>query len=224
MAYIHHFIFNNFQENTYIIWDETHEAVIIDPGCYYPEEKSDLKKFIEGKKLNVVLLLNTHGHLDHVFGNKWVKETYGVPFLAHRDDELFLKRMKETAAMYGFGVEESPLPDRYLEEGDEVKFGKTTLQVIHAPGHSPGSVCFVSREDAFLIGGDVLFEGSIGRFDLPGGNYETLMKSIGNKLMRLPDDMRVYSGHGSMTTIGAERKNNPFLLEYEIESKKISAG
>jgi glyoxylase-like metal-dependent hydrolase (beta-lactamase superfamily II) len=220
MVNIHQFIFNNFQENTYILWDETGECVIIDPGCYYPEEKEDLAKYIAAKELKPVLLLNTHCHLDHVFGNKWVKEKFGIPLLAHPGDEFFLKNMKETAAMYGFGIEESPMPDRHLEDGGEVTFGKSKLRVIHTPGHSPGGVCFVNDDAGFIIGGDVLFQGSIGRFDLPGGNYETLMESIFTRLLIFPDTMKVYNGHGPATTVGTERRTNPFLLEYELESKK----
>jgi len=219
MIHLHQFVFNDFQENTYLLWDETRECAIIDPGCFYHNEKEDLKKFIEGKNLNPVLLLNTHCHIDHVFGNKNVKETYQIPFLAHRDDEFFLQRMTTTGQIYGLSVESSPLPDKFLNEGDEVKFGNTILKVIHTPGHSPGGICFYHEESSTLIGGDVLFQGSIGRFDLPGGNYETLMRSITKKLFLLPDETKVYTGHGSMTTIGEEKRMNPFVLEYEAEMK-----
>jgi glyoxylase-like metal-dependent hydrolase (beta-lactamase superfamily II) len=219
MIHLHQFIFNDFQENTYVIWDETNECVIIDAGCYYENERNDLKKFIEGKNLKPVLLLNTHCHLDHVFGNKWVKETFQIPYYAHTDDLFLLHGMMTTARLYGFQIDLSPDPDHSLTEGEEVKFGNSSLKVLHTPGHSPGSVSLYSESNGFVIGGDVLFNGSIGRVDLPGGNYETLMQNITTKLLTLPEETKVYSGHGTVTTIGAEKRMNPFVLEYEAEMK-----
>ena len=219
MIHLHHFIFNDFQENTYVLWDETNECAIIDPGCYYENEREDFKKFIEGKNLKPVLLVNTHCHLDHVFGNRWVKETFQIPFYAHCDDVFLLHGMAATARMYGFPVELSPDPDHFLNEGDEIKFGHASLKVLYTPGHSPGSVSLYSETENFVIGGDVLFQGSIGRTDLPGGNYETLMQSITGKLLMLPEKTKVYNGHGPVTTIGAEKRMNPFVLEYESEMK-----
>lgn len=218
MIQLHQFVFNDFSENTYVLWDETNECVIVDPGCYYANEREDLKKFIEGKKLRPVLL-NTHCHVDHVFGNKWVKENFSVPFYAHQADLFLLNAAAATGSIYGLFVEPSPQPDRFIREGEEISFGNSTLKIFEAPGHSPGSVCFYNEEEKLLISGDVLFQGSIGRFDLPGGDYETLMQSIFNKLMILPDEVKVYSGHGPVTTIGAERRTNPFVLEYEAEMK-----
>ncbi|MCY7411194.1 MAG: MBL fold metallo-hydrolase [Chitinophagales bacterium] len=234
MIQLHQFIFNDFQENTYVLWDETNECIVIDPGCYYEEERNDLQKFIEGKNLKPVLLLNTHCHIDHVFGNKWVKEKYKVPFYCNQKELYLLNALEATGKMYGMHVAPSPQPDRLIDESDEIKFGNTTLKIFFTPGHSAGSVCFyydenntntvsysgLSTQDSrLIISGDVLFQNSIGRFDLPGGDYETLMQSIFNKLMILPDEVKVYSGHGPATTIGVERRNNPFLLEY-AEAKK----
>jgi hydroxyacylglutathione hydrolase len=219
MIQLHQFIFNDFSENTYVLWDETLECVIIDPGCYNANEREDLKKFIEGKKLHPVLLLNTHCHLDHVFGNKWVKENFNVPFYAHQADLFLLNAAVATGNMYGLFVEPSPQPDRFIREGETISFGNSVLKILEAPGHSPGSVCFYGEKEKLLISGDVLFQGSIGRFDLPGGDYETLMQSIFSKLLILPEDVKVYSGHGPVTSIGTERGANPFVLEYKSEMK-----
>jgi glyoxylase-like metal-dependent hydrolase (beta-lactamase superfamily II) len=220
MLNIHHFIFNDFLENTYVIWDETHEAVIIDPGCYYENEKEDLKKFIAGKSLKPVLLLNTHCHIDHIFGNKWVKDIYGIDFFTNQKEVVVLNTASGIGKMYGLYVEPSPAPDRFLDEGDEVRFGQSVLKVLFTPGHSPGSISFYASGEKFLVGGDVLFQSSIGRTDLPGGDYETLMQSIFNKVLVLPDEVTVHSGHGPATTIGEERANNPFILEYAQEVKR----
>lgn len=220
MINIHHFVFNDFLENTYVLWDETNECVIIDPGCYDPSERSDLEKFIEGKNLKPVLLLNTHCHIDHVLGNKWVKEKYAIDLLIHQKEVVVLNNAESIGKMYGIYVAPSPVPDRFLSEGEKVTFGNSMLEIFFTPGHSPGSISFYSENDKFVIGGDVLFQSSIGRTDLPGGSYQVLMESIFNKLLVLPDDVVVYSGHGPETTIGEERKNNPFVLEYAAEMQK----
>ena len=220
MINVHHFVFNDFLENTYVLWDETNECVIIDPGCYYPNERSDLENFIEGKGLKPVLLLNTHCHIDHVLGNKWVKEKYEIDLLIHQKEVVVLNSAESIGKMYGIYVEPSPTPDRFLAEGEKVTFGNSMLDVFFTPGHSPGSISFYSENDKFVMGGDVLFQSSIGRTDLPGGSYQLLMESIFNKLLILPDDVVVYSGHGPSTTIGEERKNNPFVLEYATEIQK----
>lgn len=217
MLQLHPFIFNDFQENTYLLWDETNECIIIDPGCYYENERSDIEKFIKGKNLKPVLLLNTHCHIDHVFGNRWVKEKFSIPFYCHQKDLPMLNALESTGKMYGMAVEKSPQPDQLIDEGEVIHFGNSELQIFFTPGHSSGSICFYSAIDKMIISGDVLFQQSIGRFDLPGGDYETLMQSIIKKLLSLPDEVRVYSGHGPATTIGAERRNNPFILEYMAE-------
>lgn len=211
MITIQSFTFNPIQENTYVLFDETKECVIIDPGCYDERERTILKKFISDNNLKPVKLLNTHCHLDHIFGNNFISNFYNLNLEINKKDEPILEAFLVTANLYGMNAEPSPSPSNYLEEGDIVKFGNSQLEILFTPGHSPGSICFYNRENKFIIAGDVLFYGSIGRSDLPGGNHEILINSIQTKLMTLDDDFKVYSGHGSTTTIGFERKNNPFL-------------
>ena len=210
MLSVHFFEFNPLQENTYILYDETGEAVIIDPGCYEQQEKKSLDQFVLSKKLNVKYLLNTHCHVDHVLGNDHVKETYKVPFLIHEIELPILKAVRSYAGNYGFVNYHEALPDQYLKEGDRVKFGNTELLVLFLPGHSPGHIGFYCEKEKMVIAGDVLFQRSIGRTDLPGGNFETLINSIHQKLFTLPDDVVVYPGHGDATTIGEEKISNPF--------------
>lgn len=203
--------FNQFQENTYLLHDDTKECVVIDPGCYEKHEREQLKKYIQDNNLKVVRLLNTHCHIDHVLGNKFVANTYNVDLEIHPDDEQTLRSVPVYAPAYGFPMYEEQLPAKFLKEGDTVKFGNTELEVIFAPGHAPGHVVFYNRSEKILIGGDVLFNESIGRTDLPGGDFNTLIQSIKTKLFTLPDDVTVYCGHGPETTIGHEKKYNPFL-------------
>jgi hydroxyacylglutathione hydrolase len=210
MVQIQTFTFNPFTENTYVVFDETGEGVIIDPGCYERTERDALTQFIESNKLTIKYLLNTHCHIDHVLGNFFVKEKYKVPFLIHSKDEPVLKAVKTYAPNYGFPAYTAALPDSYLEENDIVNFGNTTLRVMFLPGHAPGHVGFYHEESQSLISGDVLFEQSIGRTDLPGGNFDTLISSIQQKIFALPDEVTVYPGHGDTTTVGAEKVSNPF--------------
>jgi hydroxyacylglutathione hydrolase len=203
--------FNQFQENTYLLHDDTNECVVIDPGCYEKYEREQLKKYIADNNLKVVRLLNTHCHIDHVLGNKFVANTYNVELEIHPDDEQTLRSVPVYAPAYGFPMYEEQLPAKFFKEGDTVKFGNTELEVIFAPGHAPGHVVFYNRSEKILIGGDVLFQESIGRTDLPGGDFDTLIQSIRTKLFTLPDDVTVYCGHGPETTIGHEKKYNPFL-------------
>jgi len=210
MLQIKKFEFNPFEENTYVLYDDTKKCVIIDPGCYEQAEKDELTDFLDSSGLKVELLLNTHCHIDHILGNWFVKTRYNVPFMIHRLDEVVLKAGKVIAPNYGFHQYQEVLPDSYLEEGTAVQFGNTELQVIFVPGHAPGHVAFYHAESKTLIGGDVLFYNSIGRTDLPGGNHLTLIASIHNKLFKLPDDVAVYPGHGPKTSIGFEKKTNPF--------------
>ena len=211
MINVHYFTFNGFQENTYILSDETKECVIIDPGCYSNEEQQELASYIDEKGLKPVKLLNTHCHIDHVLGNSFVANKYNVGLEMHEKDLPTLHATPEYGHLYGFNIDKSPEPTVLLNEGDKVKFGNAELDVIFAPGHSAGHIVFVDTEQKFIIGGDVLFYGSIGRTDLPGGDYDTLINSIKTKLLPLADDFKVYSGHGQPTTIGFERENNPFL-------------
>ena len=210
MMTIQTFVFNPFQENTIVAFDETREAVVIDPGCYEPEERKKLDDFISTQKLTVKYLLNTHCHIDHVLGNDYVKEKYKVKLLIHAYDEPVLRAVKSYAPNYGFPGYRETLPDQFLKEGDTVQFGNTTLYVLFLPGHSPGHVGFYDREQKVILSGDVLFEGSIGRTDLPGGDFNTLIDSIHRKLFTLPDDVVVYPGHGRTTTLGEEKISNPF--------------
>ena len=203
--------FSPFQENTYVLYDDTKECVIIDPGCYSKAEKEELKNFITNAGLTPVKLLLTHAHLDHVFGNKYVFDTFGLQPILHKGEVGVLNSAAQVGAMYGVPTEPSPAPLSFLEEGDVVEFGTSKLEVLFTPGHSPASIAFYCRDNDFIIAGDVLFRGSIGRTDLPGGNFNTLIESIKTKLFPLDDKTTVYSGHGTETTIGWEKKTNPFL-------------
>jgi len=212
MITIQGFTFNLFEENTYILYDETKECVIIDPGCSNKSEQDDLLQFIKDEGLKPVRLLNTHCHIDHVFGNSYVAKKYNLGLEIHKEDLQTLHSLPHVSILYGLNAEESVEPASFLNEGDKIVFGNSSLDILFTPGHSPGSICFVSHADKLIIGGDVLFYGSIGRTDLPGGDHETLLNSIRTKLFVLDDDYAVFSGHGQETTIGFEKKNNPFLV------------
>ncbi len=211
MIHVEIFTFNPMQENTYLLWNEKSHAIIIDPGCYFTAEQETLEKFIKNKGLTPVQLLNTHCHLDHVFGNQWVNKNYHLELHIHRIEEKVLEFAPATGIMWGFGLDAYKGPFHFLEHGDKISFDEDKLEVIFTPGHSPGSICFYCKEQNFLIGGDVLFYESIGRTDLPGGNHQQLLNSIQKKLFVLPDETIVYPGHGPQTTIGHEKKYNPFL-------------
>lgn len=211
MVQVKGFVCNPYQENTYILFDESGECVIIDPGMYNASEQNSVISFIKENKLTPLLLLNTHCHIDHVLGNKFVCDTYNLFPQFHEGELPLLTAIPTYAPSMGIKYEVSPLPEKYLDSSGFVQFGKSRLEIIFAPGHSPAHICFLSREDNFLVGGDVLFYESIGRTDLPGGNYDTLIRSIKEKLFFLPDDCKVYPGHGPSTTIGYEKQNNPFL-------------
>lgn len=206
------FTFNPFQENTYLVYDETKEAVLIDAGCLMDDEKEQLKRYLVENKLVLKRLLNTHLHLDHQFGNRYVTETFGVMPEACKEDEFLLESVVAQARSFGFQVNEEAQPlGGYLLENQEIEFGDSKLVTLHVPGHSPGSMVFYSEDNSVIFAGDVLFKSSIGRTDLPKGDYATLISNITKKLMTLPDSTVVYSGHGPATTIGHERKNNPYL-------------
>ncbi|HET6992621.1 MAG TPA: MBL fold metallo-hydrolase, partial [Bacteroidia bacterium] len=202
MVTIKTFPFNPFYENTYVLSDETGECVIIDPGCHNAEEEQELKSYIEKSHLRPVKLLNTHCHIDHVFGNPFVSETWKLSLEINALEVKVLESFPMVCQMYGFNGKIQPEPVLTLEEGKQVKFGNTTLDIFFTPGHSPGSVCFYNAKEKFAISGDVLFQGSIGRSDLPGGSAAVLLNSIREKLFVLPDDVKIYSGHGGMTKIG----------------------
>lgn len=205
------FTFNPFSENTYILYDETSECIIIDPGCYDAEEKQEIEDYITKENLKPVRLLNTHCHIDHILGNKFIAEKYNLQLEIHPNEEALLKAAATYGPGYGIFMDPSPVAKLSLEEGKEIKFGNSILKMILAPGHSPGSICLYNENDKILIGGDVLFRESIGRSDLPGGDSNTLLESIKNKLYVLPDDVIVFPGHGPATGIGYEKKFNPFV-------------
>ena len=206
------FTFNPFQENTYLVYDETKEAVVIDAGCLQPFEKEKLKNYIDEHQLILKRVINTHLHLDHQFGNKFLFDTYGLAPEACKEDEFLLATVVEQARSFGFPVSEEAQPiGSYIVENQEIKFGNSSFVSLFVPGHSPGSMAFYSAKDEVLFSGDVLFKGSIGRTDLPRGDYATLIQSIQKKLLPLPDSTLVYSGHGPTTSIGAEKVSNPFL-------------
>ncbi len=211
MTAIAGFTFNMFQENTYVLYDETKECIIIDPGCNEVHEQKELTGFIDSENLKPVMLINTHCHVDHVMGNKFVFDTYGLKPVMHKLEVPVLQSAVRFAGMFGVQMTDSPQPEKFLDDGDVVKFGSTELEVIFTPGHSPGEVCLFCKKENLLIAGDVLFNQSIGRTDLPGGDYNTLIASIKERLLPLGDDVKVYSGHGPETTIGFEKQNNPFL-------------
>lgn len=211
MIKIKSFTFNPFMENSYVLYDETKECIIIDPGCYEAHEQQELKSFIEEQELKVVKLVNTHCHIDHVLGNAFVKDTYQVPLILHRIEEEVLRAVKVYAPQYGFAQYQETQADEFLEEGDTLSFGQSELEVLFVPGHAPGHIALVNKAQKICLSGDVLFQGSIGRTDLPGGDMDTLLQSIREKLFVLDEETTVYSGHGPTTTIGFEKKHNPFL-------------
>jgi glyoxylase-like metal-dependent hydrolase (beta-lactamase superfamily II) len=211
MISIHVFTFNPFSENSYILSDETGECVIIDPGCSNSTEEQELAAFIAENGLKPVKLWNTHCHVDHAFGNMFVSGKWNLGLEIHESDVPTLNSFAKVCQMYGFQGGQQPEPQHFFQEGDTVSFGKSNLKILFTPGHSPGSVCFYSEEGKFVIGGDVLFRTSIGRTDLPGGDFATLEKSIKSKLYTLPDDVTVWPGHGPETTIGFEKKHNSFV-------------
>ncbi len=209
---IESFTYNAFQENTYVAINEsTKECIIFDPGCSNPNENSRFLKALEGLALKPVRLINTHCHIDHVLGNKLIAEKFDLKLEAHKGEVPVLASCVQVSQMYGIKYDPSPLIQSYIEEGDKIILGAHVFDIVFTPGHSPASLCFIHHESKQVIGGDVLFHGSIGRTDLPGGNFNTLISSINDKLMILPDDYTIYPGHGPSTTIGFERANNPFL-------------
>jgi hydroxyacylglutathione hydrolase len=212
MLYLKSFCFNPFQQNTYLLYDNERTAFIIDPGNYTSSENTLLKNFIEEKQLKLTRLLLTHAHIDHILGNKFIFENYGLLPEAHEEEVFFIDRLTQTGSMYGVPCEPSPFPEKFIVPGDKISLGTYEFETIFTPGHSPGSISFYNKENKILISGDVLFQNSIGRTDLPKGDHQTLINSIKEKLFCLPDDVKVFSGHGLSTTIGYERENNPFLV------------
>ena len=207
--HVHKFTFNAFQENTYIVTDAAKNCVIIDPGCYDSHERRELFEFIERNALKPLALLNTHGHIDHVMGNAAVIEKYAIPYYLHQEDLVTMRAVASYSHLYGFeGYVPSPEPTHFLEEGQELIFGAIRFTVVFGPGHAPGHVAFYAKDEKFIINGDILFRGSFGRTDLPGGDFDTLRNTLLNVMFQLPEETLVYAGHGPETTIGFEKKHN----------------
>lgn len=206
------FTFNPFQENTYVIYDETNTCVVLDAGNLFPNENQMLDDFFKEKKITPTHLINTHNHLDHIFGTRYLSDNYNVKIASHPADLFWVEKFLDTTEQYGMPIEkEPPTPEIMLNEGDVFTFGNTSFDIIHLPGHSPGGIAFYHKEQGVLFAGDSLFYESIGRTDLPGGSYNDLISAIKEKLFVLPDNTKVLSGHGPSTTIGYEKANNPFL-------------
>jgi len=211
MIQISTFAFNSFGVNTYLLYDETNECLIIDPASQYTQEEQELSDFIEANRLKPVRMINTHAHIDHILGNTFVCEKYNLKPEAHIAGLKFYEIAPASGSVFGISVGKVIMPVDFLEEGDIVKIGNFSLKVLYTPGHADGSICLVNEEGSFVITGDVLFRESIGRTDLPTGNLDKLLESIRLKLFTLPDQYIVYPGHGPTTTIGFEKRNNPFI-------------
>ena len=211
MITIKSFEFSPIQENTYILYNEFNDCLVVDPGCYFDNEREELAAFIEQKALKPKMLVNTHCHLDHVFGNKFVAEKYGLKLSLHEKELPVLQFAPASGLMYNMPFDNYTGEFIFLKEGETLKLGADELKILFTPGHSPASISFYSEKQGFVVSGDVLFQRSIGRTDLPGGDFETLIKSIKTQLLVLPDDTKVYSGHGLVTTIGEEKRGNPYL-------------
>lgn len=211
MIKIQSFTFSPFQENTYLLSDDKGNAVVIDPGMYFTAEKERFEQEVLRAGFTIEKIINTHCHIDHIFSVQWVHKKYNVDIAIHADEKHLLENGHDMAAKYGLTFEKYTGNISYFKEGDTIKIGEEEMVVIEAPGHSPGGVCFYNETQKVLIAGDVLFRESIGRTDLPGGNHEQLINNIKTKIYTLPDDVTVYSGHGATTTIGYEKRNNPFV-------------
>ena len=205
------FQFNPLQENTYLIFNEHQQCIIIDPGCYTDQERDQLSQFISNKKLNPCLLLNTHCHLDHVFGNKFIHDSYGLELHIHEGEQKVLEMAPTSGLMWNLPFDNYQGKLHFLDVSIPLEFGDDQIEILFTPGHSPASLSFYSRSNDLLIAGDVLFRESVGRTDLPGGNPDVLSESIRSKLYTLPDETIVYPGHGIPTTIGHEKRHNPFI-------------
>ena len=211
MSYLEKFVFNAFQVNTYLVWDDSGECIIIDPAFQDENERERLTGFLTENSLSPVRILNTHCHIDHLLGIPEMKQVYNIPFHCHREENPLLEKAHIMGKAFGIDAAPFPEPDRFLEDGEIIDFGNSRLKALPVPGHSPGSLAFFNEEAGFVITGDALFAGGIGRTDLPGGNYDQLIKSISTQLFELPEDTVIWPGHGPSSTIGEEVRNNPFF-------------
>ncbi len=206
------FVLSPFQENTFILFDDSKECIIVDPGNFFTNENQELDHFITENNLKPILIITTHNHLDHIFGLKYLVDKYDLPIACHENELPWINQFKDTCRGYGLNIDyDPPQPKKLLNPGDLVTFGNSELEVIMVPGHSAGGLAFYNKKKGLVFCGDILFNGSIGRTDLPGGNYDQLVSGIKEKLFVLPDDTMVFSGHGPETTIGEEKRSNPFL-------------
>ena len=213
MFKIKKFVFSPFSENTFVLWDEVNrDACVLDPGCSSEPEESELADFILDKKLNIKYLINTHCHIDHIFGNAFIKANYKPIYLAPEKDVFLLEKAEEQAELFGIAIKKSPAPDKFINENENIKLGDYFGKFLFTPGHTPGEFCLYFETEKMCLTGDVLFKEGIGRTDLWGGNYNTLMQSINKKLLTLAEDVTIYPGHGEFSTIGYEKNNNSFLL------------
>jgi len=213
MITIKEFVFNSFATNTYILSDDTKKCVIIDPGCSNSSEEDAFSEYIENNNLEPVAIINTHFHVDHIAGIYFTRNKYNIDVYGNENDNYLVDAAIDSGKIYGMDIKEAPKMNKFLNDGDTYKFGNTELKVILVPGHTKGSIAYYSEKDNFVISGDVLFNGSIGRTDLQGGDLDVLLKSIKEKLFTLDQNTVVYSGHGPETTIGNEINSNPFLLD-----------
>ena len=211
MLSIQRFVFNSFEVNSYLVFNNEGGTVLFDAAGSNQQEFDLLDKYLVRNKLNLLAIINTHAHVDHLPGLHYLCKKYEVPFYINKEDEFLLQQAEIQGLAFGFDIDKVPVPGGYLSEGDVVEIGSEKMDILHVPGHSPGSLVFVSKESGFLISGDVLFYGSIGRTDLPGGDHDVLIKGIREKLLVLDDSMKVYPGHGPATTIGQEKRINAFL-------------
>lgn len=211
MLQIQQFAFNPFYENTYVLYNENNNAIIVDPGNYFVEEDAQLSAFISEKNLTVKYLINTHCHIDHIFGNAFVCNTYGIEPIFHKNEETMFLNGSQAAMRWGVELNEYKGKYKFIKEGDIIKLDNDELVIIEAEGHSPGHICLYCKQQDFLIGGDVLFYESIGRTDLPMCNHDDLIRNIKDKIFTLPEQTIVYSGHGQYTVIKHEKEHNPFV-------------
>ncbi len=211
MLKVEKFVVNSLQENSYVVSDDSGQCIFIDPGFYFPEEHDEIKNYVKVNNLKPVLIANTHCHFDHIMGVEFIRNEYGIPFIAHPDDAFWIVNAVEQGQMFGFDMAPVEAPDSFFQKNEKLEFGNTSFEIIPIPGHSPGHVVFYSKNENILIAGDVLFYRSIGRSDLPGGDHQKLITNIKDKLFKLPDETKVFCGHGPDTILGDEKKSNPFL-------------
>ncbi|HVO73771.1 MAG TPA: MBL fold metallo-hydrolase [Ignavibacteriaceae bacterium] len=218
MFVVKKFIFNPFSENTYLLWDEnSKDALVVDPGCSSTHEENEIKEFAEKNSLNVKYMVNTHCHIDHLFGCRFIKETFNAEYYIPAEEKILLKNSETQSSLFGMKIKKPPEPDNFITPGTMLKKPFDKIKFLHTPGHTEGEYCLYFQDELFCITGDVLFKGSIGRTDLWGGDYNSLINSIKYKLFTLPDEVIIYPGHGENSTIGTEKKENPFLAELNIK-------